>query len=398
MMMRGIFSFFAHCSFARFIAGGSFATAAFQPLQAQPQRLHKHKIGGEKLTTTTTTALLVMGSSYLDSLQRGAVPPVPAATPTSTTPASQPPAASSTAPSSSQPAAQTITTSPRHHYHAPLDYFAVQHMKSKGPRVTKDWGAPQDATRSLEIHDEPPHDSLFFVGAWHCTPGGWPSPTPKAHTEIFFVLDGHGAIGDADGVQHYFGPGDTVIIPKGHTGRWDVWNSASTSAGSGTATTTTTTTGGIHKVWAVHEHFKIEEFVTTSCNPVIRTKVIHYHQLSPQYLTNGHDALYGDCSTSTGSASSQTYYNVGPTQVGVWSSSVSSSWSSFKVSRPYPKRTWFFMLEGVLFITDGATGTAHRCVPGDTVVIPQGWLGSIDVVGEGPVKKIWATAQVEQRP
>jgi uncharacterized cupin superfamily protein len=35
-------------------------------------------------------------------------------------------------------------------------------------------------------------------------------------------LEGYGSLDDADGVRHYFGPGDNVIIPKGHTGRWDV--------------------------------------------------------------------------------------------------------------------------------------------------------------------------------
>lgn len=335
---------------------GLFLFATGFQLRQQPLFMHKHN------REISATALL---SSYLDSLQRA---PPAASFAAAPTPAAA--AAATATPQAAQTTTTTTTSHQRQHYYAPLEYFDVKHMKSKGPRTTKDWGTPQDATRSLAVDD----GGTFFVGAWYCSQGGWPSPNPKAHTEIFYVLDGHGALGDADGVLHYFGPGDTVIIPKGHVGRWDV-NSAA----------------GIHKVWAVHEHLKIEEAITSS-NPIIRVTVIHYHQLSPQYTTKGHDALY-ECTGASCSVASQTYYNVGPNKVGVWTSA--SAGPSFIVSSPYPKRTWFFMLEGVLFITDASTGAAHRCVPGDTVMIPKGWTGCIDVV-EGPVKKIWATAEVEK--
>ena len=110
---------------------------------------------------------------------------------------------------------------------AKANYFDTSFLVSKGPRATFDWGAPADATRKLC------DDGLLRVGAWYCTNGGWESPNPKAATEVFWVLSGHGKLTDADGVEHYFGPGDNVIIPKGHTGRWDVY-------------------APIHKVWAVN--------------------------------------------------------------------------------------------------------------------------------------------------
>ena len=119
-------------------------------------------------------------------------------------------------------------------HHAPLDYFGLDKLVSKGPRATKDWGSPQDATRKLA------DDGTLRGGSWFCSEGGWPSPNQKAATEIFFVLEGHGMLGDSDGAKHYFGPGDTVIIPKGHSGRWDVHTP-------------------IHKIWAVNAHEFIEE-------------------------------------------------------------------------------------------------------------------------------------------
>ena len=85
--------------------------------------------------------------------------------------------------------------------HVPLDYFAFDNLSSKGPRATFDWGTPQDWSRKLA------DDGVFRAGTWYCTEGGWPSPNGKAVTEVFYVLEGHGMLGDADGAKHFFGPG-----------------------------------------------------------------------------------------------------------------------------------------------------------------------------------------------
>jgi hypothetical protein len=53
---------------------------------------------------------------------------------------------------------------------------------------------------------------------------------------------------------HYFRPGDTVIVPKGHAGRWDVLTD-------------------MHKLWFVHEHDNVEE------SELMRIRVIHYQDL-----------------------------------------------------------------------------------------------------------------------
>lgn len=251
------------------------------------------------------------------------------------------------------PASDGSTTGFRH---VPLQYFAFDNLSSKGPRATCDWGAPQDWSRKLA------DDGVFRAGSWYCSEGGWPSPNGKAVTEVFYVLEGHGMLGDADGTKHFFGPGDMVVIPKGHTGRWDV-------------------NAPIHKVWAVNAHDNVEE-----AGPVIRARVDHYKDCAPQFLSDtrsASDPLYGN--TGTASSASNTFYDVGPTKVGVWTCEP----GSFEVARG--ERQWFHVVEGTMFVTDASDGTSRRCVPGDTVMLPAGWSGYIDVVES--VKKMFTVAK-----
>ena len=238
--------------------------------------------------------------------------------------------------------------------HATISYFDSANLASKGPRATKDWGEPQDGTRKLA------DDGDFRTGAWYCTEGGWPSPNEKAHTEMFYVLSGSGCLGDADGTTHYFGPGDHVIIPKGHTGRWDVFTP-------------------IHKVWAVNAHQRIEE-----TSYPIRVQVDRYHTFAAQYLqaNQGQDPLFR---SSSAAIAYNTFYDVGPTSVGVWTC---PSGETVPVSNG--ARSFFHLLEGVVVVTDGATGHAKRCVPGDTVQLAEGWSGFVDVIQ--PAKMLWTTA------
>ncbi|VEU33824.1 unnamed protein product [Pseudo-nitzschia multistriata] len=242
-------------------------------------------------------------------------------------------------------------------HHAPIEYFSIDQMVSKGPRATKDWGTPQDATRKLA------DDGTLRAGSWFCSEGGWPSPNQKAHTEVFFVLEGHGMLGDSDGTKHYFGPGDTVIIPKGHTGRWDVYSP-------------------IHKIWAVNAHDYIEEDQSVP----IRVRVDGYHTFAPHFLTpNGYgiDPLYA---ASAPEISYKTFYDVGPTSVGVWA----SERAFIPIPNPLERKVFFHLLEGALNVHDISTGGSQRCLPGDTIMLPQGFKGYIDVLE--PAKKMFTTA------
>ena len=238
--------------------------------------------------------------------------------------------------------------------HAPFEYFHFDNLASKGPRPVFDWGTPQDWSRKLA------DDGVFRAGTWYCSEGGWESPNGKAVTEVFYMVEGHGMLGDSDGTKHFFGPGDMVIIPKGHTGRWDV-------------------NTPIHKLWAVNDHPNVEEG-----GPIIRVQVDHYKDFSPEFLsdTSANDPLYGN--TGMVASASNTFYDVGPTKVGVWT----CEQGSFEVASG--ARQWFHMLEGTMFITDSSDGTSKRCVAGDTVMLPAGWSGYVDVVEQ--TKKVFTVA------
>lgn len=95
--------------------------------------------------------------------------------------------------------------------HAALSYFSLDKLTPKGPRKNADVGNPADSTRSLA------NVGKVSVGSWSCTDGGWDSPAMRATTEVFYVFTGEGCVTDTDGTKHEFGPGDTVILPKGET-------------------------------------------------------------------------------------------------------------------------------------------------------------------------------------
>lgn len=234
--------------------------------------------------------------------------------------------------------------------HATLDYFAIPNLKPKGPRINADVGQPHDASLPLG------GDGNIESGSWWCAAGGWPSLQQRTTTEIFFVIKGQGCLTDLDGMRHYFGPGDTVILPKGWSGRWDVLED-------------------MHKVWFVHDHPNIEHREYP-----IRCMIANYRTFAPQYLEPQGvrpDAIHGSPSTS-----SQTIYDIGPTKVGVWTCTP----GSFPVHNR-PTTECFHVLEGVFFLTNASDGTARRCVAGDTVILPKGWSGYWDVIE--PTKKLW---------
>jgi len=369
VMTTMIESFYASSAEAVVVVASAFSSSSLLSRRPRPSaegRALWHVRGSGDYSSNSSrsrSSSALASSSYLDSLTSCDGRAAAAAAIPADVSASQP----------TSPAASTGFA------HAPLSYFGLEQLVSKGPRATFDWGAPQDATRPLLDADGSGNTAQYGTlkaGAWYCSEGGWPSPNEKAHTEVFYVLDGHGCLGDADGAKHYFGSGDTVIIPKGHTGRWDVY-------------------GPIHKIWAVSGHESIEER-----GRPIRTQVDGYHTFAPQYLTKN-----GDCETAGGSSSDplyqssnnaiafKTFYDVGPTQVGVWTC---ESPTSLNVSRGLSKDTFIHLLEGIVFLTNdggggaGGGGESRRCVPGDTVMLPQGWCGHVTVVE--PAKKLFTTA------
>ncbi|KAK3236583.1 hypothetical protein CYMTET_53284 [Cymbomonas tetramitiformis] len=230
---------------------------------------------------------------------------------------------------------------------APIQYFALDKLTPKGPRKNVDHGDPHDFTR--------PFSKIggASVGSWACTEGGWDSPTPRTSTETFYVLEGEGSVSDPDGTRHPFGPGDTVVLPKGWWGRWDIAKP-------------------IHKVWVVHEHPDVHGASTD----VVVEPLASFSpaEVGPHSPRKG--AVYGFPTTAT-----RTIYDVGTTSVGYWTCTP----GSFVVGKRSSFES-FFVLQGVFFLTS-PNGSARRCVAGDTVVLPKGWSGHWDIIET--VEKIW---------
>jgi len=243
--------------------------------------------------------------------------------------------------------------------HAPLSFFAFHELTPKGPRSAQgslvDIGDPEDFTRPLAKDEEGKAVKWnnAGVGAWACTAGGWDSPKLRPTTEVFLVLDGKGSVTDVDGVLHSFGAGDVVVLPKHWSGRWDISRT-------------------IHKTWVVHDH----PDVPGAADGVVRAVVASVTSLCHEELPVVEFAL-----PTAPAHLSNIFYDVGPTRVGI----LSSSPGSFEVSQRSTAEC-FFVVDGVFFLTN-PDGSARRCTAGDTVVLPKGWYGNLDVVR--PSKQVW---------
>lgn len=241
--------------------------------------------------------------------------------------------------------------------HAKLSSFALDLLSPEGPRENADVGQPHDSSLDL-VEDVPsPSGATTSSGSWWCAAGGWPSPSSRTTTEIFLVLSGYGCLTDIDDTRHYFGPGDTVILPKGWSGRWDVLQD-------------------IHKVWFVVEHPNIEE---TTSNP-IRAVVVYHNQLVAN--SEGYEDFQEAADLGSPSTALKNVYDADPISVGSWTCSP----GSFTVD-DLDATVGFHVLEGIFFLTNAADGTARRCLAGDTVVLPEGWSGQWDVMEL--VEKLW---------
>ena len=227
----------------------------------------------------------------------------------------------------------------------PFGYFAREQLDHKGPRSNVDRGDPHDFSRPMLKGMQGGRASC---GSWACSEGGWDSPNPRGTTEWFYVFSGAGAVTDPDGTPHPFGPGDVVVLPKGWHGRWDVHEF-------------------IHKVWLVCEH---EDVGGASRRPV----VMHASQLVPDTAVSNDAGRVGNVC-----------YDVGCVTVGAWSAApgtyVIPERSSTEV---------FHVVDGEFFVTDGPPdgASARRCATGDTVVLPEGWNGRVDVVGTAAARAV----------
>jgi uncharacterized cupin superfamily protein len=170
-------------------------------------------------------------------------------------------------------------------------------------------------------------------GSWACSEGGWDSPNPRGSTEWFYVLSGNGAVTDPDGTMHAFGPGDSVVLPKGWHGRWDIGRH-------------------IHKVWLTMEH---DDVAGASKRPV----VVSQREIQAPIPAVG--------------KAGNTIYDVGSVRAGSWSCGVGAAQIA-----PRNLDEVFFVIEGTFFLTDVDGASARRCSRGDFVHLPAGWTGTFD--------------------
>lgn len=248
-----------------------------------------------------------------------------------------------------KPAKRLKTDDPTHSFSCgSLGFFARELLAPKGVRKNADVGSPADASKSLY------KELTTSVGSWSCTEGGFPVPA-RATTEVFYVLDGEGSISDHDGVVHHWKPGDTVVLPKGWIGRWDI-------------------TKAIHKVFAVVDHEEVQDKAEAVRAVVSSAADIAHPRL--ESLGVRKDADHGSpC------GSSRKLYKAGPVTVGAWGCTE----GGFPVLNR-PTTEVFHVLDGVCFLTN-TDGTARRITAGDTVVLPKGWCGRWDIIQ--PIRKVF---------
>lgn len=131
-------------------------------------------------------------------------------------------------------------------------------------------------------------------------------------------------------------------------------------------------TKAIHKVWVVHDHEDVKgASVEASVTP---PESFATPEMTQQGVRK--DAAHGQPSSGT-----RKVYGVGATAVGCWTCTP----GGFPVANR-PTTECFHVLEGLFFLTN-TDGSARRCGPGDTVVLPKGWSGHWDIIEA--VKKVW---------
>ncbi|QKW23636.1 cupin domain-containing protein [Kitasatospora sp. NA04385] len=90
----------------------------------------------------------------------------------------------------------------------------VRHVR-KGPDR---WIAGELAiTNTLQFASP---DGAFTAGIWESTPGKFRAVYEE--DEFYHMLYGQVVIADEDGNARTFHPGDTIVVPAGFTGTWEV--------------------------------------------------------------------------------------------------------------------------------------------------------------------------------
>ena len=99
---------------------------------------------------------------------------------------------------------------------APVEQmFLPASMTDQGVRKDAVHGQPTSATNKVYSV------GTTSVGCWTCTPGSFPV-VKRPTTECFHVIEGVFFLTNEDGTARRCGVGDTVVLPKGWGGHWDI--------------------------------------------------------------------------------------------------------------------------------------------------------------------------------
>jgi len=96
------------------------------------------------------------------------------------------------------------------------DQIAGKIWQDHAPAVANEGGV---TTEDVEVFATKARD--FDAGMWRSDEAHWDITDPYPYNEYMHILEGAVTLTSADGLVTELGPGDSVVIPMGWTGRWD---------------------------------------------------------------------------------------------------------------------------------------------------------------------------------
>ena len=97
----------------------------------------------------------------------------------------------------------------------PYSHFAPHHLVPDGVRPDATHGSPVSASNTYL------NNGYMSTGTWTCSAGSFPV-SDRSTTEAFHLLEGVAFITNEDGSARRCVAGDTVVLPKGWSGHWDI--------------------------------------------------------------------------------------------------------------------------------------------------------------------------------
>ena len=97
----------------------------------------------------------------------------------------------------------------------PYSSLAPHHLTHNGVRADATHGSPATA------YDTYLDNGYMSTGTWTCTTGSFPV-SERTTTEAFHLLEGIAFVTNSDGSARRCVAGDTVVLPKGWSGQWDI--------------------------------------------------------------------------------------------------------------------------------------------------------------------------------